>query len=160
MWFLHPLNSTFDLKKLKIGTPRTHALGHVYANFGFINYFVFESRSRTGQMGNWAYRQTNGQSGKTRNIKRQWGRASCARAAVACGSLFAVCVTNLPDVGFGSDRRSGVTWNSGAPGQQCKDRSPTPRAPSPFHSVLTSPPLCDFVPRPFFPPSSPPLLRF
>jgi len=39
---------------------------------------------------------------------------------------------------------SGVTWNSGAPGQRCKD-SP-PRAPSPFHSLLTSPPLCNFVP--------------
>jgi len=37
-----------------------------------------------------------------------------------------------------------VTWNSGAPGQKCKD-SP-PRAPSPFHSLLTSPLLCNFVP--------------
>jgi len=36
---------------------------------------------------------------------------------------------------------SGVTWNSGAPGQKCKD-SP-PRVPSPFHSLLTSPSLCN-----------------
>ena len=39
------------------------------------------------------------------DFKRQWGHASCARAAVACWSLFAVCVTNLPDVDFGGDRR-------------------------------------------------------
>ena len=39
------------------------------------------------------------------DIKRQWGRASCERAEVACWSLFAVCETNLPDVGFGGDRR-------------------------------------------------------
>jgi len=39
---------------------------------------------------------------------------------------------------------SGVTWNLGAPGQKCND-SP-PRAPSPFHSLFTSLPLCNFVP--------------
>jgi len=41
-------------------------------------------------------------------------------------------------------RFSGVTCSSGAPEQKCKD-SP-PRAPFPFHSLLTSPPLCNFVP--------------
>ena len=40
-----------------------------------------------------------------RDIKRQWGRSSCAHAAVACWSLFAVCVTHLPDVDFGGDRK-------------------------------------------------------
>jgi len=32
--------------------------------------------------------------------------------------------------------------------------------PIPLSPYVTSPPLCDLVPRPFSPPSSPPLLRF
>jgi len=51
---------------------------------------------------------------------------------------------DIEDIFTSHNRDSGVTWNSGAPGQKCKDS--LPRAPALFHSLLTSPPLRNFVP--------------
>ena len=57
-----------------------------------------------------------------------------------------------------SQHRQWHNLELGAPGQKCKD-SP-PRAPSPFHSLLTSPPICD-CPSPILPSiPSHTLLRF